>query len=360
MEQKLIDELSVLVPELKSNMNWFEQVRLEMKAAQDRIDELEAKANTPGITAPVATDMEAKAFGRLMTKGHASPDEMKLISMDTDSSGGYFMPVTTSSKIIDTIMNISPVRQFATVEQVSGDVLEVPKMVGAFASGWLAERGTPAVGTNATFGMDKIPTHAQYAMPYATQKSLDMSTFNFESFIAGGVARKFAQDEGTAFISGTGVGQPEGILTNGSIDSVKSGDAAKLTADGIKSLIYSLPEQYIMGARFMMRRATEGLISMLKDGNGNYLWQKSFADGVPATLCGFPISYAEDMPAVAGGAFPILFGHFGESYRIADNPKMTVIRDIYTQKGFVLFYTSRSTGGQVVNPAAMKKLVISA
>ena len=376
LEQKTIDELNGLVVTLRGYNEKLEKgvistaefkeredkIVSEIKSVQDMMDVIQTKLNTPGmaVSSIDPREQEVKAFANFMAKGVASPEEMKLISMDNQTTGGIFMPNKVSNKIVEAILNVSPVRQFATVEQTEGDNLDVPKEAGTFSSGLLAERGTPAATTNMTFAMDKIPVHATYCEPYITQKSLDMATFNFEGWITSNVSKRFAADEGGWFVNGTGVGQPEGILTNASVAAVNSGDATGLTADGIMSLAWAVVSQYINGSRFMMRRATELSVMLLKDGTGRYIWQPSYQAGAPSMLCGFPIAYGEDVPAVAGSAYPIIFGNFAEGYRIADNPKMTVIRDIYTAKGQVIFFTQRYVGGQVVNPAAFKKQYISA
>lgn len=374
LEQKTIDELNRLLAETRSRFekmeqgifskSEFEEAKAKIQADADainaRIDALEAKANTPSTpTAPTA-DMEVKAFSKLMAKGSIAPDEQKLLAMDVGENGGYFMPVRMSNSIIEALVDISPIRQFSNVVQVDGDVFQQAKEAGSTSTGWLAERGTTATTTNNTFTLESIPLHIIYAEPYATQKSLDMASFNFESWLSGKVSQAIAKTEGTAFVSGSGVGTPEGILTHASVEAINSGNATALTADGIMNLVADLPGQYENGARFFMRKATAGAIWIMKDGAGRYLWQPSYQAGIPNMLAGYPVTYAEDVPAVAGSAYPIIFGNLQAGYQVVDSPKMTVIRDNVTQKGFVLFYTQKYVGGQVVNAAAIKKQYISA
>jgi HK97 family phage major capsid protein len=146
----------------------------------------------------------------------------------------------------------------------------------------------------------------------------------------------------------------------GAIALVNSGAAAALTSDGIIDLIYSLPSAYAGNARFIMNRNTQGVARKLKDGQGNYLWQPSFVVGQPATLAGYPLIEVPDMPNVAANAVPIMFGDFKQGYQIIDRIGIRVLRDPYTNKPYVQFYTTKRVGGGLLNPEPLKALKISA
>jgi HK97 family phage major capsid protein len=264
--------------------------------------------------------------------------------------------------IIEKLVEISPVRALASIETIGvGDSLDVPKEGSTnFDDGWVAERQDRPETATGTFALDQIPTHEQYAKPRATQKMLDDNTFDVEGWISRKVQERFAKREGTGFVSGNGVTQPEGLLTNADIAFVVSGDANLLTPNGIIDLYHDLPEPYANNATWLMKRGTVKAIRQFKDTTGQYLWQPALADKTPSTILGQPYREAIDMPAVAANAFPIIFGDFKAGYAIVDRMGIRVLRDPYSAKPFVEFYTTRRVGGQVVLAEAFRKQKVSA
>lgn len=375
LDQKQLDEFNTIVTELRGYHEKMkggvlssgefqereEKMNTELKAIMDRVDQLETKMNRPLVGNDKSPKPEVKAFCSWMRKGIAGPDEVKLLATDDDSTGGYMVPTVLMNRIIETIVDISPVRQDAAVETISGNLAQMPKEDGTFASGWVAERGTRAVTGNQTFTLEQIPLHEMYAEPQATQTMLDDAAFNVEAWIERKLVKRFAATEGTAFVSGSGVGQPEGFMTPATVGYVDSGDA-NLIPDGdcIVKLLYELHEDYVPGAKLYMRRATELSLMLLKDGNGNYIWQPSYQAGTPSAIRGVAIKHLPDMPAIAANAYPIAYANLGEAYQIIDKAGVGMIRDNLTVKGSVLFYTTRRVGGQLVNQNAIKKLRIHA
>ena len=64
---------------------------------------------------------------------------------------------------------------------------------------------------------------------------------------------------------------------------------------------------------------------------------------------------ATDMPDVAGGAKPVLFGDFRRGYMIVDRINLSIMRDPFTQasSGNVRYLARRRVGGQVILPEAL-------
>lgn len=315
------------------------------------------------------TDAEySEAFSAHFKKG----DIQAALNKGADTEGGYLTPVEWDRTITDRLMLVSPMRQLATVTPVSGTGLTKLFNMGGTASGWVGEtdpRPQTGTGTFASlaFGWGEI-----YANPAATQQILDDSAIDLEAWLAGEVDSEFAKQEGAAFVSGNGDKKPFGILSYvtggthankhpfGPIKAVDSGDAATLTADGILDVIYDLPSAFTGNARWAMNRKTQGVVRKLKDGQGNYLWQPSYVAGQPATLAGFPVTEVPDMPDVAANAVPALFGDFKRTYTIFDRVGIRVLRDPFTAKPYVLFYTTKRVGGGVHNPEPMRALKVAA
>ncbi len=308
------------------------------------------------------------AFAQHFRRG----DVQASLNKGTSSEGGYLVPTEWDRTIIDELLVVSEMRPLATVMAVSTPSFSKLYNLRGTASGWVGETAARPETAAPTFGTMTINTGEMYANPSATQQMLDDAEFDIEAWLANEVQTEFAYQEGAAFLSGTGAnGRPNGILTYvtgganaaanplGAITVTNSGAAAALTADGIVNLVYSLPAVFRPGARFAMNKASHGAVRLLKDGQSNYLWQPSYQAGQPAQLLGYPISEIEGMPTIAAAAKPILFGDFKRTYLIVDRIGTRILRDPFTNKPYVMFYTTKRVGGAVVNPEAMKAQNVS-
>lgn len=337
---------------------------------KSRVDLLETAYHRPGVEAVSTKAMapyEAEyknVFCNYLRKGmDAGLEAMqsKALSVGSDPDGGYMVTPTMSQRIITIIRETSPMRGVAAIETISSDALELLEDRDQAASGWTNE--TTAISDTSTpqIGKRNIPVHGLYAQPKATQKLIDDSAIDIENWLAMKVAEVFSRTENTAFINGTGVSQPRGILTYaagtswGQIEQVNSGTSATVTADGIIKLLYALKEGYMQRATFMMNRSVVQAVRLLKETSTNqYLWQPGLTSGTPDTLLGAPVVMASDMPVAAANSLSIAVGDFASAYQIVDRTGITVLRDPFTDKPFVKFYTTKRVGGDVVNYEAIK------
>ena len=291
--------------------------------------------------------------------------ETRLLSVDRDPGGGYWVKPEMSARIAKIVFETSPVREFATVETIASDSLELIRDENQAGFGWVAEQEDRPETTTPDIGKKTIHAHELYAEPRATQKLLDDAGFDVEGWLSRKVAERFARVEATAFVSGTGVGQPRGIDTypsgtaSGQIEQVGSGTSGAVTADGLMDLVYSIKGPYTRNARFMAARLTIRDIRKLKDGEGNYLWERNFQVGQPLNILGWPMHQADDVAAVAAGSLSIIFGDFAIGYTIVNRFGIRVLRDPFTAKPFIKLYTTRRVGGDVVNFEALKLQVLT-
>jgi len=290
----------------------------------------------------------------------------KALSSFEGPDGGYAVMPELDKAIIQIVRETSPVRQYAEVLTIGSDRLVEPYEGDDFSSGWVGEEETrdeTATGTFREIGWD---VHEQFAQPAISQKLLDDAYFDIEAYVTNKIASRFARTENTAFVSGNSPKQPRGFLTYGSgtgfnqLEQIASGDASKVTADGLMDLVESLKADYLAGSVFFLKRSSVKDIRKLVDGNGNYLWGMGLNGGTSPDLLGYPIVRADDMPTIQAGALAIAFGNFREGYRIVDRIGTRILRDPYTKKGFVKLYTTKRVGGAVRNFDAIKLQVISA
>ncbi|GLT00122.1 phage capsid protein [Sphingobium jiangsuense] len=290
----------------------------------------------------------------------------------TDSEGGYLAPIEWDRTISGKLKRVSAVRQNSRVISISTAGFKKLFTDRAVGSGWVGETAArPQTSTPAFASLDFIPGEL-YANPAATQQMLDDAALDLEQWLADEINTEFARQEGIAFLSGDGTNKPYGILTYvtgaanaarhpwGAISVVNSGAAAALTADGIINLMYDLPSEFAGNAKLYLNRLSLREIRKLKDGQGNFLWQPSFVAGEPATINAAPVVELPDMPTIAAGNIAALYGDMEATYLIIDRVGTRVLRDPFTNKPFVHFYTTKRVGGGVVNPESMRALKVSA
>lgn len=308
------------------------------------------------------------AFQAHMRRG----DIQASLNKGTAAEGGYLAPIEWDRTIINKLVIVSPMRQLAAQISISGAGFSKLFNLGGTSSGWVGETAARPQTNTGTFAQMTYTPGEIYANPAATQGMLDDAEIDLEAWLAGEVETEFALREGIAFFAGDGVNKPTGILTYvtgganaaahpfGAIQVINSGAAAAITADGILNLIYSLPSQFAGEARFAMNRNSLRAVRLLRDGDGNYLWQPSYQMGQPSTLAGYGVTEAAAMPDIAAGSKPILFGDFKRTYLVVDRTGTRLLRDPFSAKPYVQFYTTKRVGGGLLNPEPMRALNIAA
>ena len=348
-----------------------DRINADIEKLQSAVDEANtriAAAQMQGVQQGGLKDKEySAAFASHMKRGEVQAS----LNKGAADQGGYLAPTEWDRTITDKLVQVSPMRALATVQTISTASFSKLFNQKGTVSGWVGEAAARPDTATPTFGTLTYTTGEIYANPSATQQMLDDAEVDLESWLAREVEQEFAYQEGLAFLSGTGVNRPNGLLTYitgganaavhpyGAITTVNSGAAAALTTDGILSLIYALPSEFTGNARFAMNRATQAAVRKLKDGQGNYIWQPSYVAGQPSTVAGFAVTEVAGMPDIAAAAKPIVFGDFKQGYLIVDRMGVRVIRDNLTNKPYVSFYTTKRVGGGLLNPQVLKALNVS-
>lgn len=343
----------------------------ELKSALEK--EL-ADAKRPGAAGSKSVSEHKNAFMQFVRKGkddNLAELQQKALQTTVEADGGYAVPEELDRSIIELLRDESPMRSICNQITVSTPDYKRLVNLGGSGSGWVGETAArPATGT---------PTLAQisafmgeiYANPQATQTSLDDMFFDAEGWLSAEVAREFAEQEGLAFLSGDGVNKPKGLLAYtmttagddarafGTLQKVHSGTAGDFDADDLIKLVYTLRKGFRAGASWMMPNTTVFKIRTLKDADGNYLWRPGLEAGQPSLILGYGVVENEDMPEVAADANAIAFGDFRRAYTIVDRIGTRVLRDPYTNKPNVGFYTTKRVGGMLTDSQAVKVLTLS-
>lgn len=289
--------------------------------------------------------------------------EYKSLAVSPDTAGGYLAPRELVHEIIKAEVLVSPFRPLVRVRQTAMKAIDIPKRTGTFAAVRVSEQGTKSETTGLAYGMEELPVTELYALVDISNQMLEDSAFDMQAEITMEASEQFAVKEGAEFVSGTGVGQPEGILTNTSVASTNSGSSATIAdasgqANGILQLKYALKSAYARNATWVMNRTTLGSMRTLQDSNKRYIWMPGIQNAAPNTIDGDPYVEMPDMPSEGANLFPVAYGDFRRAYVWADRISMEMLRDPFTQatSGNVRFVIRKRSGGQVVLAEAIRLL----
>ncbi|HEV7229111.1 phage major capsid protein [Brevundimonas sp.] len=354
--------------------------------AQARLDRVVSESRRPSVSdgdapswplrgrsSPSAfADGEVKGFSDYMRSGFGL--EVKAGLSSASNSAGHVVPEQTERAIERRLMAASPMREIATVRTVASGTFKKPVSIAGIEAGWVAETAARPETDPATLALLEFPSADLYACPAATQALLDDALVDLDDWLAGEVEDAFAAQETQAFVAGDGVNKPKGFLaydavadvsaTWGQVGYVASGAAGAFAAfspvDRLIDLIYAPKAQYRPNGRFVMNRKTVSAVRKFKDADGNYVWQPAGRPGETASLLGYPVTEIETMPDVTANSLSIAFGDFQKGYLIVDRAGVRVLRDPYSAKPYVLFYTTKRVGGGVQNFDAIKVMKFAA
>lgn len=349
-----------------------------LSSAQARLDRSLSLAARPmlgdGAARTAEPDERKAAWTGYLKTGAAPPTEVKGIAESAPSTGGYIAPPETERVIERRLMTASPMREIASVVTVGASVYRKPVSIAGVAAGWAAET-TPRPETGApTLDLLEFPAADLFASPAATQALLDDAFVNLDEWLAAECEDAFAAQETDAFVLGDGVSKPKGFLSYpvvgdaaqgwGQIGAIATGVdggfPADTPSDKLIELIYTPKVRYRAGGRFVMNRKTVSMVRRFRDAEGDYVWQPGTQPGQTSSLLGYPVTEIETVPDVAPGSLAVAFGDFAKGYLIVDRAGLRVLRDPYSAKPYVLFYTTKRVGGGVQNFDAIKLLKFSA
>jgi HK97 family phage major capsid protein len=380
-DQKATAELRAKVEQLEKRPDGVtaeEVKRLQAELAQTmsimdaRIADVEARRELKK-SAPSADELEVKSFLQFMRRGDET--EVKAMVSNSNADGGYLAPTTMAAGVMARMRRSSPMRAVASVVQASTYETLVERGEAGFE--WAGETQTRSETASPTINKIMIPTHDLSAMPKISQRMLDEAIFDVGGWLEQRVADRFARGEATAFISGSGVDRPKGILTyatstaadesraDQTLQIIKTTAAGAFAttgpADVFTKAFYQLQDRYANAARWMMKNTTAAVVATLKNGDGTYLLGTMMnADGtLLRTIHGRPVVIADDMPVIENNALAIAVGDFSK-YVIVDNGQFRVLRDPYSAKPFVQFYCTKRVGGGVTDFDAIKFIQMAA
>lgn len=326
----------------------------------------------------------SKLFAQYVRSGTGADDLRRLngegsraqvhaaMSVGSDSAGGYLAPTEWDRMVHRAQLIVSPMRRLAKVITTGVGAYSTVWSDNVWGSGWVGETAARPSTATPTLSSLEFASGEIYANAAITQRLLDDSELDLETWLSTELGDEFTKQEGIAFISGNGTLKPRGLLTyvtggasdgthpGGNLTVVNTAAIGTITLDDLIGFAYSLSAPYRQGASWLMASTTAAYLAKLKDGEGNYLWRESTVAGQPATLLGYPVEIDEAMPAVGNDALPIAFGNFTQGYVINDRFGTRILRDPYTNKPYVQFYATKRVGGGIEDPNAIRLLKVKA
>jgi len=378
-----MNELQALTENLKVMGEGFEGFKAKYDSRIDEIETMLGRGAFGGASSlggnvnfsPVAKEHKEKFLA--WVRSGADPEGLRNLEIQAslstldDTEGGFLTAEEIEKNIERLSTDAVAMRRLATVVKSKGEYKK-PLSKGGAGGGWVTEKGSRDETDTPDLTLFSPPMQEIYAMPAVTQKLLDMSEFDVEAWLTEEISDVFIETEGEGFITGNGVSRVKGIIDDslmvanasweyGKTGWIAGGHASLLSdADKLTDLQHSLKPVYRKNGTWLMNDATFAVIRKMKNGEGDYLWRAGLEAGAPEILLGKPVEIDDNMPDIGADAYPIAFGDFKRAYRIIDHENgIRMLRDPYSSKGYVLFYTIGRLAAGISNYEAIKFMKIA-
>ena len=380
---EVLNELNTVaveaIAEIRTDLKALKADQIKQRKEREGLELKLGRMSLGGGFETAAGDLaqEYKALGAFIAKGDTSELlELKAMQVGSDPNGGYIVLPALSDSMATKIYDQSAMKRLARVVTIpNGDSWEEIVDNDEPDAEWVGELQSRSETDTPTIGKHAVTLHEIHASPKLTQKLLDTSYLDVGAWLEGKVADKFGRTEGTAFITGNGVAKPFGLLSGtpvttsdatrtwGTLQYFASGAASALAttnpADVLRNMVWGLRAPYRNGAVWLMNSNTANAIDKLKNGTGDYIWRDGMTVGAPPVLLGHEVHFDENMPDIGANEFPVAFGNLKLGYVVVELSGLRVLRDSFTAKPHVLFYTYKRVGGDISNSEAIKVLKIA-
>lgn len=280
----------------------------------------------------------------------------------TDPDGGYLVPDEFEKQLIQKLHEANILRSISNVIQTNSGEHKIPVVATEGTASWMEEEAA-YTESNTQFSQVSLGAHKLGTLIKVSEELLNDSAFDLMGYLSEEFGRRLGDAEEKAFLTGTGSGQPTGMLndTTGATLGSTAKSSTDINFDDLIDLFYSLRAPYRKNAVFIMNDDTVKAVRKLKDKNDQYIWQPSVQAGQPDRILNCPVLTSQYMPTLAASNKPVLFGDFNY-YWIADRQGRTFKRlnELYAVTGQVGFLGSQRVDAKVILPEAIKYLSMAA
>ena len=356
----------------------FDGLKKETQALSDEIARYESVAdeerNLNANAVPVE-NRSVKQFSNDELRHYIKTGELRNLTTTSGEDGGYSVIPQLDKDVMKRLTDDSVMRQLCNVVRLPVGAKEYKKLVSA--GGAVVAHGEEGVARNGTATPKlhevTIALNSIYAYPKTTQEILDFSSINVLNWLTDEIAETFTETEEVDLTSGDGVKKAKGLLSYerttendkvrafGKLQKIEVAGVAKIDADTLIDLFYTLHSKYRKNAAWVMSSTIAAVLQKLKNKNGDYIWRDGLTVDAPATLLGRPVYFLETMPTGGVNKAVLAFGDFKRGYFIVDHETGVRTRpDNLTEPGFYKVHTDKYLGGGVVDSNAIKLIETTA
>jgi HK97 family phage major capsid protein len=356
-------QLDDIDAEVARRSKLYEKIAAE--ALEDRAGEAIARAARDNGADPRAVYQKWLRGGDAALNAADLAVVQNTMSTTTNSEGGFTVATEVARSVVQALKAFGGMRAVANVIQTAqGNPINFPTSDGTSEVGEILAENASATDLDPSFGVRTLSTFKYsskvVSVPY---ELLQDTSIDVEALIRDRLATRLGRITNTHFTTGTGSGQPNGVITATSVGKTgATGQTLTVTYDDLVDLQHSVDPAYraLGNERFMMNDASLRVIRKLKDSQNRPIFVPGYETGVPGgmpdTLLGSPVVINQDVPVMAANAKSILFGDFS-FYTIRDVMDVTLFRftdSVFTRKGQVGFLAWMRSGGQMLDVNAVK------
>ena len=283
------------------------------------------------------------------------PSAYEVLSVGKASGGMFKLPYESDEKYTKALAQEGFFRSKANVISVG----ESESTIHIDDSDQVAEWVTPGGTISSVDGTDylkkiSVDCHKLVLLTRFNNDLVNDIHFPIEKHLVKKMAEGFGRAEENAFLNGTGVDEPTGILHE-SLGAEIGVTTSALTFDDVLRLYTSVKTKYRNKGIWVLNDDTALILRTLKDADGNYLWNQN-----TDTILGKPVFISEYMPDVVSGNKAIAFGDF--SYYWIIDRKALAMRTLGENFAFndeTGYRACEYLDGKLIRPEAIKVLQIS-
>lgn len=362
--QKAADAITAQVADLQAKQARIEAASQRMDAPQEAKDKGRADVDAFLRKGTLPSGINVTADGV----------EIKSMATNDNAGGGFLVRPALADFVVTQIREISNLRRLGAVMNIGGGALDI-LIDDNYGDAQWTNQGTGGTATNPPLiGRKSVVAHKMTSKQLLTTEMLEDSILDVEGWMIGKAAEAFAYREGVAFTNGDGVGKPRGFTTypawaaagvyeRDKIERINTGAATNVAVSGLIAAQNSLKEGYQSGASWAMTRATFGQVLQLKSADNYNFLSLSVAPGnqnLTMQILGKGVTFLADMAQVGAGNVVAAYADWRRFYTIFDRMGLQILRDPFSNSGFVTYTVSKRVGGDVTSFDAGKLLVCAA
>ena len=338
---------------------------INKELAGRELDPLKIEPYSGGITVAGLEDTEYnEAFDQYLRRGFArmGPEQRDLLEsrwvqhegralgVGTGSGGGYTVPEGFVRKIKTARLKFGGLRKAPGIDFIptaTGNDLPYPNADDTGNSGALLAEGSAAGEQDITFGQTVLKAFTWTSkIVRVSNLLLQDEDVNLDSWLAARLGERIGRAQAPYLITGTGTGQPEGIVTNAAVGfTTATGQMTTLIYDDFVEMEASIDDAYLENAVWVISPSAQKQLRLIKDTAERPIMfgahEGAAGAAMPQSILGRPFVVDASMATVAASNKPVLFGDLS-NYAVRDVEGMQVLRlseryAEYNQTAFLVF-----------------------